>query len=55
MGTILTHGSLFTGIGGIDLGLERAGFMTLYQVESDPYCNAVLEHRWPQVDRRLDC
>ena len=35
-----TMGSLFAGIGGFDLGFERAGFRTEWQVEIDPYCQA---------------
>jgi DNA-cytosine methyltransferase len=50
----LTHGSLFAGIGGIDLGLEWAGFETAWQVEIDPFCNKVLAKRWPNVPRFLD-
>jgi len=50
----LTHGSLFSGIGGIDLGLEWAGFETSWQVEINPFCNKILEKRWPNVPRFLD-
>jgi DNA (cytosine-5)-methyltransferase 1 len=50
----LTHGSLFTGIGGIDLGLEWAGFETAWMVEKDAFCNKVLAKRWPNVPRFPD-
>lgn len=36
----LTVGSLFAGIGGFDLGLQRAGFRISWQVELDDYCRA---------------
>ncbi len=46
---MLTVGSLFSGIGGLDLGLERAGMKVIWQSEIDPYCNKVLKKHWPEV------
>jgi DNA (cytosine-5)-methyltransferase 1 len=50
----LTVGSLFAGIGGFDLGFQRAGFAIRWQVEIDPFCRAVLEKHWPAVRRYAD-
>lgn len=50
----LAVGSLFAGIGGIDLGLQRAGMHIAWQVENDPYCVRVLEKHWPDVPRYGD-
>lgn len=50
----LTFGSLFAGIGGMDLGLERAGMTCRWQVEINPYCQRVLEKHWPNVTRHAD-
>ncbi len=51
----LTVGSLFAGIGGFDLGLERTGgFEVKWQVEVDEYCRRVLEKHWPNVKRYGD-
>jgi DNA (cytosine-5)-methyltransferase 1 len=46
---MLTHVSLFSGIGGIDLAAEQAGFQTVCFVEKDEYCQKVLRKRWPDV------
>lgn len=46
-----TFGSLFAGIGGFDLGFERAGLKCLWQVEKDKYCLKILEKHWPNVQR----
>jgi len=43
-----TCGSLFTGIGGIDLAFVRAGFTVKWQVEIEPFCRAVLAKHAPE-------
>ena len=50
----LTFGSLFAGIGGFDLGFERAGMVCKWQVEIDDYCQKVLAKHWPHVHRERD-
>ena len=47
----LTVGSLFSGIGGFDLGFEKAGMEIRWQVEIDEFCQKVLEQHWPNVER----
>lgn len=50
----MEFGSLFSGIGGMDLGLERAGFKCKWQVEYDAYATKVLSKHWPNVRRHDD-
>jgi DNA (cytosine-5)-methyltransferase 1 len=46
---VITYGSLFSGAGGADLGLDRAGMKCLWQCERDKNCAKLLRTRWPDA------
>ena len=50
----MKFGSLFAGIGGFDLGFERAGMTCVWQGEIGKFCNGILEKHWPKVERYGD-
>lgn len=58
----LTHGrqgkyrfnSFFAGIGGFDLGFERAGISPAFHCEISDYCNSVLRRHWPRIPHTKD-
>ena len=50
----ITHGSLFSGVGGFDLGADKAGIKTLWQCEISTQPTSVLKRHWPNVKRYKD-
>lgn len=46
--------SFFSGIGGFDLGFERAGYRITFQCEIDSFCNQILEQQWPHVEKKIE-
>ena len=47
----LTFGSLFAGVGGFDMGFEKAGWDCKFQVEWDKNCRTILDKHWPDVEK----
>ena len=50
----MKHGSLFSGIGGIDLGFEMAGIETSWTCEIDDWANGLLQKRFPNATHYRD-
>lgn len=50
----MTHGSLFSGIGGFDLAAEWAGFENLFHCELNPFCRQVLKHHFQNSESYED-
>lgn len=50
----MTHGSLFSGIGGCDLAATWAGWENIFQVEIDPWCQRILQKHFPDAKRFSD-
>lgn len=50
----LTFGSFFSGIGGFEIGLERAGMKCKWQVEIDDFAQSVLTKHWPDIPTYRD-
>jgi len=51
MTDLLTYGSLFSGGGGLDMGLDAAGLNCVFQVENDKHCLTLLNRHWPDVPK----
>jgi DNA (cytosine-5)-methyltransferase 1 len=54
MTNALRVASFFSGIGGFDLGLERAGMNVVFQCEINEFCKKVLKKHWPLVPLQSD-
>lgn len=50
----LSHGSLFSGIGGFDLAAKWMGWNNIFQVEKDDWCRKVLAKNFPKTERFAD-
>ena len=50
----MTHGSLFSGIGGFDLAARWAGWTNLFNCEIDPFCQTVLACHFPDAKQYSD-
>jgi DNA (cytosine-5)-methyltransferase 1 len=50
----MTHGSLFSGIGGFDLAAQWLGWENVFHCEWNPFGQRVLKHYWPNADSHHD-
>jgi DNA (cytosine-5)-methyltransferase 1 len=50
----MTHGSLFSGIGGFDLAAEWMGWQNIFHCEWNPFGQKVLHHYWPHSEQFID-
>ena len=50
----MTHGSLFSGIGGFELAAEWSGFINVFSCEIEPFNQRVLKHYWPNSELHTD-
>lgn len=50
----LTHGSLFSGVGGFDLAAELAGWSNAFNCEIDTFCTTILNHHFPNARHYSD-
>lgn len=54
MPSCLSHGSLFSGIGGFDIAAQWMGWNNIFQVEKDDWCRKVLAKNFPKTERFAD-
>jgi DNA (cytosine-5)-methyltransferase 1 len=52
--SLIEVGSLFTGCGGFDYGLQQAGMRIVWQCEKDKLCQRLLRKHWPDITLHED-
>jgi len=50
----MTHGSLFSGIGGFELAAEWMGWENKFNCEINPFCQKILNHYWKDAEKFTD-
>ncbi len=50
----MTHGSLFSGIGGFDLAAQWMGWKNVFHCDINPFCQKILNHYWPNAKSYTD-